>query len=696
MSGNAGEHRHTNALIHETSPYLLQHAHNPVDWFPWGDAALEKARREDKPIFLSIGYSACHWCHVMERESFEHEQIAQYLNEHFVSIKVDREERPDLDDIYMAAVIALNGHGGWPMSVFLTPALRPFYGGTYFPPNDRHGTPGFYRLLHGIHEAWVNRRDEVEQNAEGLTQYVSVQLSAVMPEGEGEPDYAAILDAAVRDMHAQFDTVWGGWGDAPKFPSGMGIGLLLREHHRTGNVEALHMATHTLDRMAAGGIYDHLGGGFARYSVDAEWLVPHFEKMLYDNAQLAQACLEAFQATGNPRYAQVARETLDYVLRDMRDPSGAFHSAEDADSEGEEGRFYLWRRAEIAQLLGDDDAALFCRYYGVHERGNFHSHEPYHQGQNILYLAQDPAQTARQLGLSVEALEQRMAPLRRRLFEQRATRVRPGRDDKILTSWNGLMISALCLGARVLHEPRYREAAVAAGDFFRNHMWREGTLLRTHRRGESRLPGYLDDHAFLANACVDLYETAFDVAWLEEAEQLAQLITAKFYDAESGRFYFTAQEHQHRIVRARPSHDAAEPAGNSMAVLLLLRLAALQAREDYATIARRVLRGCAPLMERAPRGYLKLLWGANWLANPPKEIAIVGPETSAAPLLEALNGIFLPNRVVACGEDGGENVALLEGKTAAHGQALAYVCRNRTCERPVATPQELLAALTSR
>ncbi len=674
---------YVNELVHETSPYLLQHAHNPVDWYPWGDTAIAKARSEDKPIFLSIGYSACHWCHVMEHESFENETIAAFLNEFFVSIKVDREERPDIDDIYMAAVLALTGQGGWPMTVFLTPDLQPFYGGTYYPPDSRYGRPGFYNLLQGIQNTWENRRAEVLQNAESLTQHIAAQLASVEPGGGGALNPAPLLDAAVADLARVYDSEDGGWGGAPKFPSGMTIGLLLREYRRSGNNAALGMATHTLDRTAAGGMYDQIGGGFSRYSVDERWLVPHFEKMLYDNAQLSHAYLEAFQLTRKPRYAQVARETLDYVLRDLRDERGAFHSAEDADSEGEEGKFYLWESAELESLLGAEDATLFGSYYGVGKHGNFESHEPYHAGQNILHLPIPPEAVAAAQRMSLADLEARMAPLRQRLFEHRSLRVRPGLDDKVLTSWNGLMISSFALGSRVLGEPRYVQAAIEAGRFFIQQQWQDGTLLRTHRHGESRLPGYLDDYAFLANGFVDLYEATFDESWLTEARRLVDAMLEKFWDESTGTFFFTGDEHMHLIARARPSYDGAEPSGNSVAVLAMLRLSVLLGEAEFEAKARRVLAACAPLVERAPRGYLKLAWGLHWLAAPPVEIAVVSNGNDPAPELAALAERFIPSYLLAgTASPEGSQLPLLSGKSAPEGNSAVYFCRDYTCDSP--------------
>lgn len=674
-----------NALAHETSPYLLQHAYNPVDWQPWGDAAIARARVEDKPIFLSIGYSACHWCHVMERESFENEQIAAYLNEHFVSIKVDREERPDIDDIYMAAVLALNGHGGWPMTVFLTPELKPFYGGTYYPPVGRHGQPGFYTLLQGIQHAWERRREEVLQNAGQLAEYVAAQLSAIVPATESLCP-VALLDQMRTDLAQNYDSHDGGWGSPPKFPSAMAIGLLLREYRRTGDSAALGMATHTLDRMADGGLYDQLGGGFARYSVDGQWLVPHFEKMLYDNAQLSHAYIEAWQLTRKPRYAEVARETLDYVLRDLRDAGGAFHSAEDADSEGEEGKFYLWRRDEIINLLGKDDGELFCQAYNVRVEGNFDSHEPYHEGLNILH---------RGAGYSEDP---RLGALRARLLDARGRRVRPGLDDKVLTSWNGLMISSLALGAQAFQEARYAQAAREAAVFFRDHMWRDGALLRTHRHGESRLPGYLDDYAFLANACVDLYEATFEPEWIEEACRLLKAMRAKFWDEYAGMFCFTSVEHHHLIARARPSHDGAEPSGNAVAALLLLRLAALLGDAELETLGRKVVGACAPLAERAPRGYLKLGWALNWLAEAPVEIAVVSPHEHEGDAMAEIGARFIPNRVLAASFGGAvqSSIPLLHGKLPGSHGFHVYLCRNHTCDAPLSSLSALQEALAAR
>ena len=696
MPLDATPQAHTNALIHETSPYLLQHAHNPVNWFPWGDETLGKARKEDKPIFLSIGYSACHWCHVMERESFENEEIAKVLNEHFVCIKVDREERPDLDDIYMTAVVSLTGQGGWPLTVFLTPGGKPFYGGTYYPPVDMYGRPGFMRVINSIADSWANKRDEVMKSADGLTEYVQAQLSgAEGPAGELTP---ALLDGAVERLKSTFDSVHGGWGGAPKFPSSPSIALLLRAWKRTGDQALLHMATHTLTEMAYGGMYDQVGGGFHRYSVDAEWLVPHFEKMLYDNAQLSRVYVEAWQATGDPLYRRVAEEIFTYILRDMTGEHGAFYSAEDADSEGEEGKFYIWKYTDIIDILGPNDAAVYCRLYNIQENGNFHSQEAFHAGKNIPHVPERPEIVAQALGIDVDSLRTRMKACNEKLRVAREHRVRPGLDDKVLTSWNALMITALAQGAQVLNEPKYAEAAAKAAHFILQKMRDGDTLFRTHRNGQSRLPAYLDDYAFLSNACVDLYEATFDLTWVEAADDLAHQMIARFWDEESGSFYFTEAAHTDVLLRSKSTFDGAEPSGNSVAALALLRLARLTGRPDYQAKAERILEVNAANMAKAPHGYFQMLMAADFVLHPPKEVAIVGnpanEDTQA--LLRAVRGRFLPNRIVALlvpTHDDAETVArrvpLLEGRTLVEGKAAAYVCRDFVCRLPVTAPEAL-------
>ncbi len=700
VSHTETEPTHTNRLVHETSPYLLQHAHNPVDWYPWGEEAFQKARDEDKPIFLSVGYSSCHWCHVMERESFENEEIAAMLNEHYVSIKVDREERPDVDEIYMSAVQRMTGSGGWPMSVFLTPELKPFFGGTYFPPEDAYGRPGFKTVLLRLAEMWTLERDKINTGADGLTKDLTATLAGL---AEGSKALTAdILSQAAAELGATFDAKNGGFGGAPKFPPSSSIALFLREHQRTGEEGTLRMATLTLDKMAQGGMYDHLGGGFARYSTDAQWLVPHFEKMLYDNAQLAQVYLEAYQVTKNPLYRRVVEETFEYILRDMRDERGGFYSAEDADSEGEEGKFYVWTRDEITEHLGNEDGKIFAAYYNVQKGGNFSSREEYHENQNILHTPRAEEEVAKGLKLSVEALREKMAELKGAMLEVRSRRVRPGLDDKVLTSWNALMISAFAQGYRILGDERYRDAAVEAATFIVTDMKRDGKLLRTHRKGESRLPAYLDDYAYMIVALTEVYEATFDTVWLLEADALAKTMIEEFWDADEPGFYFTSGDHKNLLVRTKTSQDSAVPSGNSMAAYGLLRLAKFIDNTDYYEKARRILEQNHRYLSEFPRAVPKMLAAADFLLYPPKEIALVGASGSedVQALLDAVYGAFVPNKIVAFLDPASENAAadekdlpLLANKTLIGGKASAYVCKDFACKLPVTTPAELLQQL---
>jgi hypothetical protein len=691
--------KHTNRLANETSPYLLQHAHNPVDWYPWGDEAIAKARAEDKPIFLSIGYSACHWCHVMEHESFENESVAETLNRDFICIKVDREERPDLDEIYMTAVQIMTGSGGWPMSVWLTPDLKPFYGGTYYPPEDAYGRPGFKSVLNSIAQAWTDRRTDVNKSADQLTEHVKRSASARMG-GPGELSYELVKDA-VDELSSNYDHSYGGFGGAPKFSSAPSIALLLRHYYNTGDKTVLEMATFTLTRMYCGGMYDHLGGGFHRYSVDAQWLVPHFEKMLYDNAQLAPVYLEAFQATGDALFARAAREILDYELRDMQDKNGGFRSTEDADSEGEEGKFYIWTQDEIMSILGDADGYLFCQYYNVRPGGNFSSHEKYHAGQNILHVTRPADVVAKEFGMSVDDFEKKLAECRMKLLAVRDKRVRPGLDDKILTSWNGLMISALAQGYQVLGETRYRDAAERAARFLLTDMRKDGKLLRTHRNGESRLLGYLDDYAFTTLGLIDLYEATFDERWLNAADELAHGMIDRFWDKDAGGFFSTTDDHTNLIARTKPTYDGAEPSGNSMAAIALQRLAKLRDNKEYAAKATQVLKANQSNLASSARAYMKMMCAVDFELNAPKEIAIVGPADSGdtKALLAALHAQFVPNKVVALADTAktvgeiGTRIPLLKDKTMAGGKPAAYVCKDYTCQLPVTTPEEFVKAL---
>ncbi len=548
--------RRPNRLVHETSPYLQQHAHNPVDWYPWGPEALAAAVKFDRPIFLSIGYSACHWCHVMEHESFENAAIAELMNEHFINIKVDREERPDLDQIYMSAVTALTGRGGWPMSVFLTPKLEPFYGGTYWPPTSRMGMPGFGDVLTQVYAAWVHRRDDVERGARELTDAV---VEAGRSTAEQQPLSESLLKKAESTLLRTADHVHGGFGSAPKFPHPMDLRLLLRTAKRFKTPEALEVVRLTLDKMSAGGIYDHLGGGFHRYSTDSRWLVPHFEKMLYDNALLATAYLEAFQVTHEPRYAEVVRETLDYVLREMTDPQGGFYSTQDADSEGEEGKFFVWSEEEVVSILGPELSPLFAYCHDVTPHGNW-------EGANILNRVKTHAQAAKILGTNEDRLAELLAECRRKLFEVREKRVHPGRDEKILVGWNGLMISAMAQAGSVLSEPRFTAAAARAADFVLDRMRGPGgQLLHTCKDGSARLNAYLDDYACLIDALVEVYQANFDAKYLDAALGLAKDLIDRYGDKNAGGFFFTPHDHEPLISRNKDVHDNATPSGNAMA-----------------------------------------------------------------------------------------------------------------------------------
>ncbi len=681
-----------NRLINETSPYLLQHAHNPVDWYPWGEEALAKAKQEDKPILLSIGYSACHWCHVMEHESFENPEIARLMNDNFVNIKVDREERPDLDSIYMAAVQAMTQRGGWPMTVFLTPDGAPFYCGTYFPPEDRMGMPGFPRVLIGVAKAYRERRDEVEQSGARLVEHLRESARATAaPEEALDP---ALLHAAVQGLASQFDSVEGGFGGAPKFPQPMALEFLLQSYARNPDRNILRMVELTLTKMARGGMYDQLGGGFHRYSVDAHWLVPHFEKMLYDNAQLALAYTHAFQCTGKSFYRQVAEETLDYVLREMTSPEGGFYSTQDADSEGEEGKFFLWAPGEVEEVLGPEDALPVMRYFDVTPSGNF-------EGKNILHVPRDPDVVADQLGLSVQDLEAVVARGRRQLLARREQRVRPGRDDKILTSWNGLMLRAFAEASAVLDRADYANAARRNAAFLLRELRRDGKLLRTHKDGQSKLNGYLEDYANLIDGLLALYQVTFELPWFKSAGELAETMLEQFWDPDERCFYDTGRDHEELINRPRDTFDNATPSGNSVAVGALLQLWLLTGERRYSDVAETVLRSMQRMAANYPLGFARLLWAYELYFGPAREIALVGPLDSpaTASLRQAVWSRFLPNKVVAgCGPDDAEAwaaVPLLAGRELVDGQAAAYVCRNFACEMPVTEPAKLLELLAA-
>jgi uncharacterized protein len=682
------EQKHTNRLAGESSPYLQQHAHNPVDWFPWGEEALERSKREDKPILLSIGYSACHWCHVMERESFENEEIARQMNEQFVNIKVDREERPDLDQIYMSAVQMMTRHGGWPLTVFLTPDLIPFYGGTYFPPEDRHQMPGFPRVLAAIAEAYRTRPDEVRQSAGEILS--ELRRMSVAPESS-EAIHAQLLDNAYRGLARSYDSRFGGFGDAPKFPSSMNLDFLLRTYKRTGEARALEMATHSCRMMARGGMYDQLGGGFHRYSTDASWLVPHFEKMLYDNALLTRLYLHAFQATGDAFFRHIAEETLAYVAREMTDESGAFYSTQDADSEGVEGKFFVWDEEEVASLLGPEDARLFCAYYDVTGGGNF-------EERNILHVERPAEEVARELKVSVERLAEALERGRGALFTERERRVKPGRDEKVITAWNGLMLEAFAEAAAVLEREDYRAAAERNAGFILDTLVKDGLLLHVYKDGRAKHIGFLDDYAFVVSGLVTLYETTGRLRWLEAAKTLTDKMLEEFWDEDGGGLFYNGRSGEKLIVRSKDYFDNATPSGNSVAAEALLRLAVLTGNEDYRRKAVNVLRLVRDAVERYPSAFGYALGAFDLYLSTPKEIVVVkgDDEAQARALLREVWGRYLPNKVVAVtsgDEEAAELVPLLRERPAINGRATAYVCENYTCLQPVDEPRRLAAQL---
>ncbi len=676
-----------NRLAGETSPYLLQHKDNPVDWFPWGPEALEKAKQEDRPIFLSIGYSACHWCHVMEHESFEDPQTAEVMNALFVSIKVDREERPDLDSIYMQAVQTLTGRGGWPMSVFLTPAGQPFYGGTYYPPDDRHGMPSFTKVLMAVADAYQNKRSDVTDTAGQLTS--RLQPAAVQGTEMLTVD---LLQQACQSAKAQFEPAHGGFGSAPKFPQPMTLEFLLRCWARFGDSEALRMATFTMQKMARGGMYDQVGGGFHRYSTDAFWLVPHFEKMLYDNALLSRVYIQAAQATGEPFYRRIAEETFDYVLKEMTHPSGAFYSTQDADSEGHEGKFFVWTPVQTAALLGEEDARVVNHYYGATEAGNF-------EGRNIFHVPSDASKAAADLGMPEQAVLAIVERARARLYAAREERVHPGLDDKVLTSWNGLMLRSLAEGAAALGRDDYLQAAVKNAAFLLHTMRRDGRLLRTYKDGTAKLTAYLEDYAMLAEGLVSLYEATFERRWLDEAVSLADAMVSLYWDPGEGLFYDTASDHESLIVRPRDTFDNAMPSGGSAAAGVLLRLAVLTGESEYNRKAASTLRSVTQQASRYALGFGNWLGALDFYLSTPKEIAIIGPKDDplTSDLRRTTFGGFVPNKVVA-GWDGtdpgpAEGVPLLHERPLVNGRATAYVCENYACRLPATDAHTLASQL---
>lgn len=674
------ETRQSNRLAQETSPYLLQHCHNPVDWYPWGEEALQRARQEGKPIFLSVGYSACHWCHVMERESFEHPEIASVLNEHFISIKVDREERPDLDEIYMAATNALSGTGGWPMNCFLTPDGKPFFAGTYFPAEDGQG-PGFLTLVRELARVWSENRDDLVQQAERVVQRLRRQFKGSGAVLGLEPE---LLDQAVSQLAGRFDAKNGGFGDSPKFPAPSSLLLLLRYHARSQDPRVLEMITRSLDAMARGGIYDQLGGGFARYAVDEAWRVPHFEKMLYDNAQLAVVYLEGFQATQQPLYRQVAVQTLDYVLREMTSAEGGFYSASDADSEGEEGKYFCWSHEEIMSHLGEVAGQRFCAYYGVLPRGNW-------EGKNVLYVPQALHQVAAQLGVDAEMLGRELEESRNKLFEARRQRVAPAVDTKVVTAWNGMMIQALAEGFRVLGEERYLEAALRAADFVAGQLTTaEGRLRRSYCQGESRGSGFLEDYAWMAEGLLSLYEAGGRYSDFERARQLVERIQQHF-SAEDGGFFETSDDHEELIVRHRSGTDGAQPAAQGVAALALVRMAAHLGRSEMRERGLQVLTSVGKEMRQVAAGFCKYLQALDFALAGPVEVVICAEPRPRSPLVEALALHYLPNRMLAWGTS--DRHPRAAGKQS--DKPVLFVCQSGVCLEPVLEVADLGAALAN-
>lgn len=677
--------QYTNHLIAETSPYLLQHAHNPVDWYPWNEAALAQAKEQHKPILLSVGYAACHWCHVMAHESFEDEATAAIMNEHFVNIKVDREERPDIDAIYMQAVQALTGQGGWPMTVFLTPDAEPFYGGTYFPPQPRYGMPSFSQLLLGIAEAWRTQHEDVLKNAATIREQLS---STTMLSTSTDSIQTATLDDATSGIQRSYDAQHGGFARAPKFPPPQTLEFLLRQYLRTSDASILEMVETTLDHMATGGIYDHLGGGFHRYSVDERWLVPHFEKMLYDNAQLARVYLHAWQVTHKPLYRRVVEETLDYLAREMTHPSGGFYSTEDADSEGHEGKFYVWTAAEVRGLLGED-AASFMALYDVTARGNW-------EGTNILNRPRALETVAQVLGIPAEQLRQTAERGRQKLFSERAKRIRPGLDDKVLVNWNGLALAAFAEAGRVLNRKDYIDVARRNAEFILDTLVVDGQLHHVWKDGQTKIDAFLDDYAYYAEGLLELYTTTWELRWFNTAKGWADVMLNHFWDSDSGGFFQTSDQHEALIIRPKSLLDEAVPSGNGIASLVLLRLAALLGTADYERQARAPIELVAAAFARYPTAAASTLCALDTLLATPQEVAIIGTpdheDTTA--MLRALYDQYLPHTsiAVASPDDAAarEAIPLLHDRPQRDNRSTAYVCRSFTCLAPTTSVDQLL------
>ncbi len=694
-TASSEEGKKQNRLILEKSPYLLKHAYNPIDWYPWREEAFQKAKQEDKPIFLSIGYSSCHWCHVMEHESFEDGEVAQLMNQHFIAIKADREERPDIDNIYMTVCQSMTGSGGWPLTIIMTPDRKPFFSGTYFPKGREFGKPGLMDILIQVSNLWKNDRAKLLQIGEQMTQNLQ-EFSSSRRSGKLDEEN---LQHAFQHFSRSFDNVYGGFGSAPKFPTPHNLSFLLRWWKRSGNKEALKMVEKTLDSMWRGGMYDHLGLGFHRYSTDRQWLIPHFEKMLYDQAMLAIAYIETYQATGNNKYAIVAEEIFSYVLRDMISEKGAFYSAEDADSEGEEGKFYVWTFEEIKRVLGDRQGELFKEFYGVKRDGNSEGER------NILHVEQPMEEFAKEKKMKLENLEKFFEKCRQKLFAVRDRRVHPFKDDKILTDWNGLMIAAFAKGSQVLNKPEYANAARHSADFILKHLRRnDGRLLHRYRKGEAIIPAYLDDYAFFVWGLIELYEATFEENYLKEALKLTNDMLKLFWDEERGGFYFTSKDSEKLIARMKKIYDGAIPSGNSVASLNLLRLGRLTMNEELGKKAEELIESFGGAIISSPMGLTQFLIAVDFAFTPSKEIVIAGDldDQGTIRMLEEVRRRFIPGKILILhpeGKDGKEIerlVPFVKQQKQLNGRATAYICENYLCKLPTTDVTEMISLLESK
>ena len=685
-----------NHLKNEKSPYLIQHADNPVDWYPWGDEAFKKAEKEDKPIFLSIGYSTCHWCHVMAHESFEDPEVAELINEVFVPVKVDREERPDVDRIYMDVCQIMTGTGGWPLTIIMTPDKKPFFAGTYFPKESRYGSTGLKDLILNVEEIWKENRKDVLNSGEQVFKALK-DVSSTPRGGEIE---AKILEKTYDTLAKTFDYEYGGFGDFQKFPTPHNLMFLLRYWKRTGNKNAIHMVEKTLDSMYMGGIYDHLGFGFHRYSVDPGWVVPHFEKMLYDQALISMVYIEAFQATGNDEYKKIAEQIFKYVFRNMKSPEGGFYSAEDADTEGVEGKFYLWTKKEIFDALDPDEAELICKVFNVKEAGNFEDETIGEEtGANILYLESSIGELAEGLGISRKKLEDKLETSRMKLFQNRETRVHPQKDDKILADWNGLMITSLAKAAQAFDDPKYSKAAEDAADFILDKMCKEGRLFHRYRDNEAAIPGNLDDHAFMIWGLLELYEAVFNVKYLKKALKLNKILIEHFWDEKEGGFYFTANDTEHVLLWEKQTYDGALPSGNSVGMFNLIKLARITEDPELERRSVDLERAFSTQIKRAPIVHTHFMEAIDFKVGPSYEVVIVGdPEADdTKKMIQSIRSHFIPNKVFLLKDENvpeiSEIAESLKYKEPIKGKATAYICTEGSCKSPSTDVREVLNLL---